>query len=338
MLDFDTQEEKEKVIKKIKWAEKNNRKRKMWEVLRYAAVVIFLIGLGFYFVVTKDQQNKEIESVIAETPSGIKPGIDRAVLTLENGADVILEKGKKVKVNGLSQNGDKLIYKNQSSSNQKALKYNYLTIPRGGQFHIQLSDGTKVWLNSESKLKYPVNFISGNTRIVELIYGEAYFDVSESEDNGGSSFRVHTGIQEIEVLGTQFNIKAYKGERNIVTTLVEGEVAIENGFQKKLLQPSEQSLVGAEEGNIVVQKVSKVFDEIAWKEGYFSFKSKSMKDIMKTLSRWYDMEYVFENPDKESKIFTGVLDRESEIDQILIHIQKTNEINFEIYEKTVIIK
>ncbi|MGX1930996.1 FecR family protein [Flagellimonas sp. 2504JD4-2] len=336
MLDFDTEGEKEKVLQKIKKDERKEKRGKAWKVLKYAAIFIALIGIGYIlnirnndFVIQEDSNNiVEVE---------IRPGIEKAILTLENGEEVVLEKGKQIELKGASHRDNKLVY-TENISQKNSSEYNYLTIPKGGQYFVQLEDGTKVWLNSDSKIKYPISFQKEQSRVVELLYGEAYFEVSPSNEHNGATFIVKTGIQEVQVLGTEFNIKAYQDEIDITTTLVEGRVTIGNGIKKTFLKPSEQSIINTENTDLSIKKVDKIFDEIAWKEGYFSFKSKSMKDIMKILSRWYDIDYIFNDPAKESKRFTGVLGRESTIDQILMHLQKTNEIKFTIYDRTVIIE
>jgi ferric-dicitrate binding protein FerR (iron transport regulator) len=149
---------------------------------------------------------------------------------------------------------------------------------------------------------------------------------------------VITGSQQIDVLGTAFNIKAYKNEKEITSTLVEGKIRLLIDEKTKTLKPSEQLVYHTDEQRISIQKIDKPFDVIAWKEGYFSFKQKSMKEIMETLSRWYDMDYLFKNPEKEKKRFSGVLDRESNMGKILKYIEMTNEIKFTIYENTVTIE
>lgn len=335
MFDFDTEKEKEKILQEINVGDKKVKIKKMNTFFKYAAILIVAIGIGSFYLLKEPSLVNE-QSTISLEETKIIHGTNKAILTLENGLDIVLEKDKELSLNGSSLKGDKLIY--NSKSKKKGLKYNYLTIPKGGQFFVQLSDGTSVWLNSDSKLKYPVSFLKGEPRMVELIYGEAYFDVSKSTNNHGDSFKVKTRIQEIEVLGTEFNLKAYADEDDIVTTLIEGKVKVGNGYEYEFLNPSDQSLINTKGSKIAIRKVKRLFDEIAWKEGYFSFKRQTMKDIMKTLSRWYDINYTFENPEVELKSFTGVLDRESTIDQILIYIQKTNEIAYEIKDNNVIIK
>ncbi|MDE3741162.1 FecR family protein [Maribacter polysaccharolyticus] len=336
MLDFDTEAEKEKILQKIREDEKNIRNNKFKDLLKYAAIFIGAIGLGF-FLLTDDFSFTKEQDIITNIKTEIQPGKNKAILTLENGSDIDLENSENLKLTGRSIYGEKLVYDTKAETKNNSIQYNYLAIPKGGQFFVQLSDGTRVWLNSDSKLKYPVNFIRGQARKVELLYGEAYFDVSPSTDHNGDTFQVQTRIQEIEVLGTEFNIKAYQDEKEIVSTLVEGRVKITSGTETNVLRPSEQALLYTGGQSMTIRKVDKLFDEIAWKDGYFSFKHKSMKDIMKILSRWYDMDYVFKNSEKENKRFTGVLDRESTINEILNYIQKTNEISYEIKNKTVII-
>lgn len=338
MLDFDIEGEREKVLQKIKQDQTYLQKNAFKRIFKYAAIFIVTIGLGYAFLINNFSFDKEEQISNNKNDTTILSGIDKAILTLENGSEVVLEKGKQVALKGRTLKEDKLIYDSKSGSKNQPLQYNYLTIPKGGQYFVQLSDGTKVWLNSDSKLKYPVHFIKGQPRTVELIYGEAYFEVSKSTMHHGDRFITKTRMQEIEVLGTEFNIKAYQDENDIVTTLVEGQVKVGNGIESKFLNPSEQSIINIKGQGITVQKVTKLFDEIAWKEGYFSFRQKTMKEIMKTLSRWYDVEYIFRNLEIENKSFTGVLDRESTIDQILIYIQKTNEINYHIRNNMVIIE
>ncbi|ETN95258.1 FecR family protein [Zhouia amylolytica] len=341
LVDFNTDEEKKHILRRIKEQDRRLRHKRYLTVFKYAAVGLVIMGIGAYFMLPESLLKKNPTSVqVVDNGVHILPGSDKAILTLENGADVALEKGVDVKLHGRTLNQQQLIYDSNQEDGKSTVQYNYLTIPKGGRFFVQLSDGTSVWLNSESKLKYPVQFIKGAVRRVELLYGEAYFDVSESIHHDGSAFMVHTGGQDIEVLGTEFNIKAYQEEINVVTTLVEGKVKVKAGEADsyRFLRPSEQALFNAETGALAVHKVDKVFDEIAWKEGYFSFKHMTMKEIMKVLSRWYDIEYTFKNPDIEEKRFTGVLDREVSIDKLLRYIQKTNEFNYSVKDKKVIIE
>lgn len=210
---------------------------------RYAAAAAIIIALVStnYLLKNNTEVPLDVAPVIVKTTI-IEAGSNKATLQLEDGSVISLEKVKTYQNNNIKSNCEELVF-NPSINSKKEIVYNYVTIPRGGQFYIVLSDGTKVWLNSDSQLKIPVNFIEGETRQVELIYGEAYFDVSPSLNHKGSKFRVLNQNQEIEVLGTEFNIKAYKDEKYIYTTLVEGKIAIDNGVSKQNLVPNEQSIL-----------------------------------------------------------------------------------------------
>lgn len=334
MTKYDLQMAKSKIHKRIRLIEKRN-KLERYKKIAFAASIILLVGISlfnqFYFN----------ETIIIRDPIVI--GTDKAVLTLENGDQVILEKGQKFQNKTVNSDGKELSYsiKNRSSSNFKNEKIasNFLTIPRGGQFSLNLEDGTKVLLNSDSKIKYPVKFIKGKKRQVELLYGEAFFDVSSSKNNNGSEFIVSTKTQKINVLGTKFNVKSYRRDDVITTTLVEGKVKVENGENQILLFPNQQSKVDSNSAIIDVSDVD-VFQQISWINGLFSFNDTSLEDIMYTLSRWYDLEFIFKSSNQKKFIFSGILERTKSIEDILFIIEKTsssNEINFEINNKTIII-
>ena len=335
MTKYDLQMAKSKIHSRIRLIERRN-KLERYKKIAFAASIILLVGVSlfnqFYFN----------ETIIIKDPIVI--GTDKAVLTLENGDQVILEKGQKFQNKTVNSDGKELTYtiKNRSSSNSKNEKIasNFLTIPRGGQFSLNLEDGTKVLLNSDSKIKYPVKFIKGKNRQVELLYGEAFFDVSSSQNNNGSEFIVSTKTQKINVLGTKFNIKAYSEDDIITTTLVEGKVKVGNGKNQILLSPNQQSKVDSNSPVINVSNVD-VSQQISWINGLFSFNDTSLEDIMQTLSRWYDLEFIFKSANQKGFIFSGILERTKSIEDILLIIEKTsssNEINFEINNKTIIIE
>ena len=300
-----------------------------------AASIALLIAINFIF----DQKSKTAVTnpTIAHDTNKIEIGTDKATLTLENGSLVVLEKGASFKTKNANSNGEKIVYQN-AKSNPSSIKYNYLTIPRGGQFSLKLSDGTEVWLNSESQLKYPVSFRENETRQVELIYGEAYFDVSPSTDNQGAKFKVLNKSQEVEVLGTEFNIKAYLDEAMVYTTLVEGKVVVYNATHKEILLPNQQSKINIKNKVLTIDEVD-VYSEVSWRDGLFSFKSKPLNEIMIVLARWYDIEVVFENIEHKAVKFNGVLSKNDSIEEILTVIMKTKFINaYDIKDKKIIIK
>lgn len=316
--DIDTQKITSELLKTIQKEKSILYKLNNSSLFKYGVAATIMLFIAFsYFISTKNNTNKIPSEII--TLNKIVPGTDKATLTLSDGSNLLLEKGKSFNSKTLKSDGEKVIYSNVRGENI-SLAYNYLTIPRGGEFFLKLSDGTKVWLNSESQLKYPENFIDGEERIVELIYGEAYFEVTSSEINKGSKFKVINKSQEINVLGTQFNIKAYKDEEQIYTTLVEGSISLKSdGFQKTLI-PEQQSVLDPINRTLSINKVD-VYNEIAWKEGIFSFDGKTLKDIMTVLSRWYDFEVEFRDKSIEEEEFVGILEKGQDIEDILRSIK-----------------
>lgn len=298
-----------------------------------AAVIILLITIPFIFnKITKDENN--VPAIINHT---IAPGSDKAVLTLEDGNQIKLKKGVNYSNNNVRSNGENLIYNTSEESEETKITYNYLTVPRGGQFYVELADDTKVWLNSESKIKYPTTFIKGKLRAVELLYGEAYFDVSKSVNYERAGFNVKTKTQDVKVLGTQFNIKAYPSDDLIYTTLIEGEVLVSNGVESAHLNPGFQSRVSIKNDNLNISKVD-VSYETAWRNGLFMFKNERLDNIMATLSRWYDVEVTFNDQTKKNLIFSGQLKRTSNINDMISKIEKTGDIEFNIKNKKIIIQ
>lgn len=314
----------------------NFRKSKSYRRVAIAASFIALIGIFSFYKFKNNYPKPIVESSIVTVISEEKNG--NAILTLDDGTNVVLtEQG--YQNSNITSNGSNLIYDlSEENSVQEEIVYNYLYVPRGGDFFIQLSDGTKVWLNAESKLKFPVTF-TGASRSVELIYGEAYFEVSPCVFHQGKSFIVHSRNQIIEVLGTEFNLKAYKEESNIVTTLIEGKVALSHIDLSvtSMLSPNEQATFDPHTQKIDIRLVD-IDAIVAWRKGVFSFKDKSLKDIMFTLARWYDFEVVFENEEIANEKFNGIFRKTQKIENILEAIQKTREAVFQIDDNKIVIK
>lgn len=310
----------------------------VWSRYAAAAVVVFMFSYLYMFY-NQEQQPEEVLNTFVTT---VDSGVDKATLTLEDGSDIILEEGKTYTNNSVASNGEEIVYKVEeeitvNKTEAKTIAYNYLTTPRGGEFHVVLADGTEVWLNSETKLKYPTSFKEGESRKVELVYGEAYFDVSSSKNHHGATFKVLSNLQEVEVLGTEFNIKAYKDETSIYTTLAEGKVVVSNNSFKENLVVGQQSVLNKTTGNIAVKTVN-VYNETAWKAGVFSFKNKSLKEIMKVLSRWYDVDIVFENKELETIKFNGVLSKKMTLEEILTPIKRNSNLNYIVNDTKIILK
>lgn len=295
--------------------------------MKYAAIFIGITASLYLiqdFAFTKTQ---EIEPVI----------VDQTVLTLEDGSQVTLQKDGSFNTDNAKVNAQEVIYKNLKQDPSK-LVYNFLTIPRGEQLFLQLSDSTKVWLNSDTKLKYPVQFKGGLPRQVELVYGEAYFDVSPSSKHNGDVFVVLQNKQKVEVVGTEFNIKAYKEDVQVYTTLVEGKITVNYKNLQKILLPNQQSSYNVDTGELSIKEVE-VYNSIAWREGVFSFEDMPLKEIMNTLKRWYDIEVIFENEQLGEEKFTGKLKKGKNLSDVLESIKRFGMVSgWEINDKVLTIK
>ena len=197
---------------------------------------------------------------------------------------------------------------------------NEIGTPKGGEYQIILSDGTKVWLNSASSIKFPSRFVGDARRVV--LKGEAYFEVSK---NAKMPFYVNTDKTEVKVIGTSFNVRAYDDERIIKTTLLEGSVQLRVHAIKVLLKPGEQGAVSVT-NQIAVGDVN-VEDEIAWKNGVFAFNDQNIQTIMSDISRWYDVDVVFQNPNMKKK-FYGKVSKYKDVKQVLRKLSLTGAVHF----------
>ncbi|SEM84964.1 FecR protein [Mucilaginibacter gossypiicola] len=270
----------------------------------------------------------------------IAPGGNKAILTLSNGSKITLDDlgtGQLAKQSGvtITKTGNgKLVYtitndaSNATKGNEQA--YNTIETPKGGQYQVNLPDGSKVWLNAESSLRYPTNF-SGAVRRVEL-NGEAYFEVAK---NPAKPFKVVSNSQEVEVLGTHFNISSYPDDASVKTTLLEGSVKVLSTKlnQSKLLKPGEQSNIT--DNSIHVQEVD-TDDVVAWKNGYFMFVDEDLKSIMSKLARWYNIDVEYTGNVDNLK-FGGMVSRSKDLAQALKIIEKTGSVKIKIEGRRVII-
>ena len=331
--DYNLQKAKRIVRKKY---ELQRRKRKIAFVRRIsiAASIVLILSFSLSLLI---ENNSVLKNSTAKTPIEIKS--NKAILTLNNGEKISLDSNKKYSANNVKGNDKELLYLPRTKKTDQKLAYNYLTIPRGGGFFVQLSDGTKIFLNSDSKLKYPVTFNEGEARKVELIYGEAYFEVSPSSKHSGDSFKVFTKNQEVHVLGTHFNVKAYKEERLISTTLIEGKVKVNNGLNAVLLAPNQKAIVSNETKFIEVLNVD-VSHEVAWVKGLLSFNEAPLEEIMQTLSRRYNVEVIFESEAIKKYKFTGILETKTALKEILKFFESISDgdLKFTITDNIVIIK
>lgn len=289
-----------------------------------AASMAILIGASLFF---NKQPHAEIEA-----------GQTVATLTTEQGEEITLKEGDNYQSEHAIIKGEALSYEQSERSNEVTLKYNYLTVPKGGEFQLTLSDGTQVWLNSDSRLKYPIQFPQGADRSVELVYGEAYFDVTPADSSGYRSFKVVSNEQEVEVLGTEFNVKNYTDDDYVFTSLVEGSVAVSTQKNKHIsLTPDHQFILHKKEGTYRISEVDAKMESL-WKMGVFSFDNTRMDEIMKVVARWYNITVVYENDDLRKQEFTGVFSKNQKIENILEILTKSIHSAYEIKNQTIILK
>jgi transmembrane sensor len=305
-----------------------------WKYTSVAAAILFICSIGIYFYHSDQPQLKPF-SKNAAMLADVAPGGNKAILTLANGTKVSLTDARPGKIAsqfGVSihktMNGD-LVYMHPGQVSQ--LAFNSIETPKGGQYQLTLPDGTKVWLNAASSLRYPLAF-PGNERKVELT-GEAYFEVAK---NKAKPFKVFTDRQIVEVLGTHFDINAYTDEAATRTSLLEGSVkvsSLKSGDEIKI-RPGQQSIVSS---NISVKNID-VDEAIAWKNGYFMFDEESLESILRKVSRWYDVDILYQNIDSNKKLyFSGTLSRYSNVSKVLRRLELTESVHFKIEGRKIIV-
>lgn len=306
--------------------ERGSKKPFLWLARASAAIVFLVMGFGLYQYITSTvEEDRPTINELATT--AIVPGGDKAILTLANGAKVFLddtqhgELAAEGTVRLLQADGGQLIYRTSEAHNgQQTMAYNALTTPRGGQYRLVLDDGTKVWVNASSSIRYPISF-AGEKRTVELT-GEAYFEVAEDKEH---PFVVIVNGTRVEVLGTHFNVMGYPDEERTSTTLLEGSVKVVHGKQEQLLLPGQQAIIGKRIQLLEVDPKK----AIAWKEGRFNFAGEQIETIMRKISRWYNIEVVYEgNVTKEELI--GTVPRSENLREVLNTLALTGLVHFKI--------
>ncbi|WP_422351088.1 FecR family protein [Flagellimonas sp.] len=284
-----------------------------------AAVVVAGLFLSMVFIYNDwGSPSEEVVGIEKSNPvNNMLPGSDKAILTLEDGSSVALENDVDFNSDKVDSDGKTLKYKNTSGeSSTQEIAFHTLTVPRSGQFNVELSDGTIVWLNSETQIVYPVKFEVNNPRSLTLKYGEIYLDVSSAENHDGSPFYVENQYQTIEVLGTEFNVKAYGDGANIKTTLVEGKIKLKASDKNHILLPNQQFSMNKKKGTYTIATVD-VYDDIAWKDGIFSFKDESLEEIIRVLSKWYDFNVEYRGDIDTSEMFVGVMRKNQDLSEIM---------------------
>jgi len=293
--------------------------------LAAAASLVLIVAIGVLF---RSGSNGHDIHPLADIPAGGS----KAVLKLAGGRTVNLDSGQ----HGVMILSDQLLYTDstvvgsfQDGPETGEGAYNEIITPRGGTYQVVLSDGTKVWLNADSKLTFPQRFAS-TSREVALV-GEAYFEVAE---NPNRPFVVKTAGQEIAVLGTSFNVTAYADEATEQTTLVEGEIMVTAAQRTHQLVPGDQATVNAE-GIAVGQVDTSPF--VAWKSGFIAFNEETLEHIMRDIGRWYDVDIHFEGADRQLR-FGGTVSRYANVSEVLRRLELTGQVHFKIEERGIVIK
>ncbi|PPL01444.1 FecR family protein [Parapedobacter indicus] len=296
-------------------------KIRKWIPYAAAAIVVFFIGFFLLY-------NEEVKKSQPDTPVAILPGGNRATLVLADGRSIDLSESQSGIVVGeeLRYTDGSLVLSKESISRIQHLT---MKIPKGGTYQVTLPDGTKVWLNSESTLRYPSRF--GDAQRAVQLKGEAYFEVAKDKKR---PFRVATAGQNLEVLGTQFNITAYDNEPAIKTTLVEGSVKITNlrAGADNTLKPGQQSVIT--DGNTAINEVS-IEQFTAWKEGFFSFEETPFDEVLEQLARWYDVDIEYRR--KPNKTFSGKMKRNARLSSVLDFFEGSG-ISFQLVGRRLIIE
>ncbi|PRD47678.1 FecR family protein [Sphingobacterium haloxyli] len=310
-----------------------------WPFMRVAAALFILIGVTALLFTDTDLFDRSEDGTDREQKqwSAIVPGTNKAKIVLENGREIDLEKladNTSVTMDGYTLTKNKkgeISYRMLDGKTLENGLYNTIVVPRGGEYKLNLPDGSEVWLNAVSSLRYPLNF-GEVARKVELT-GEAYFRVvKKTVGTKKLPFIVQVGDQELEVLGTAFNLNSYTDR--IKTTLVEGAVRLRfpNRREEKLL-PNQQSIYSTRSGKIQVEKINPYYT-IAWRTGSFAFDNAPLGEVLDCLSRWYDVSFEYA-VDKEPVRFTGSISRYENIETLLGLIEMTNSIKFEIKERRI---
>ena len=329
--------DKAKMWKQVQSRMNKNSRYRVKRYLKYAAIIVaFVLAGGTWWMVKENPE--EIISVELSETSMLSPGTPKAYILFSSGQrmdltttehdTMIMEKGMQVRVG--SSGKISYIPGDSGSVLKQEIVYNTIVVPRGGEYKLELADGTLVWLNSDSELRYPVKF-AGSQRDVWL-KGEGYFEVSKNPEK---PFRVVVDNMIVKVLGTSFNINAYKDRGNILTTLVSGKVDIQDMSGKSLVVMSPNQQVDFRHGKISSVQEVDITRFVSWIDGKFYFNDMTLENIMSQLQRWYDIEVFFVDEELKSYPFTGVIRRDFTAGQIFEIIEKTTRVKFNVRGKCV---
>jgi len=311
----------------LAYTEIDTKTYSLWYRITAAAVLLFITSICFYLYNSSNTNNKLLVNIYQE--NHVTPGGNKAILTLSNGKKISLTDAK----NGLirTQSGLKifkkatgqLVYHANQINQENPKIFNTIETPIGGQYQLVLSDGTKVWLNAATTLRYPSNFGGLKERRV-ILNGEAYFEVAH---NPKCAFIVSANNQEIKVLGTHFNVMNYKEEGYTKTTLLQGSVKLSSDSVSGLLKPGEQGYLPFKETKFHIAPVN-VAEVTAWKDGLFIFNNTDLYALMRQISRWYNIEVIYE-PNVKNDVFFGEIERKAELNEVL-KILEVGDLHFKL--------
>ena len=324
----------------LQQAETPVRRMILWKRLAAVAAILLLIGAGIWFGVVRAPKKELVTNDKKATlpTKDVEPGGNKAILTLGDNSTIVLDNA----ANGqLAQEGSTSVMKSKDGlisyshptgkEGGAEAAWNTLTTPRGGQYQLVLPDGSKVWLNAASSIKFPAAF-TGNERKVEM-KGEVYFEVAK---NPKQPFKVTVpGGAAVEVLGTHFNVNAYDDEPAIKTTLIEGMVKVSKEAASAVLKPGQQSAISQSSQNIPVQTAD-LDNVLAWKNGLFHFENVEIKTVMRQISRWYDIEVEYKGAIKNEPLIIEI-PRNTNLSDVLKVLETTAELQFKLEGKKVIV-
>jgi ferric-dicitrate binding protein FerR (iron transport regulator) len=300
------------------------RMRRVWPRIVAAAVALLFLSAGGYFLLRQAKKDQQAVSVVHD----IKPGGNKAFLTLADGKRISLNDASRGTIASQAGNTVRktsegtIVYDHSHDVHHASGEvYNTIETPRGGQYEVVLPDGTRVWLNAASSLKYPAAFTQ-NERRVDLS-GEAYFEVAKDKRH---PFIVASNRQEVQVLGTHFNINAYNDEATTKTTLLEGSVQITSDGASKVLVPGNQAVAAGDK--LMIRNVDTGL-AVAWKNNKFIFERQDLREIMRTIGRWYNVEVVYTGT-APTETFYGSVSRFDNVSTVLRQLEASGNVHFKV--------
>ncbi|WP_119079886.1 FecR family protein [Chitinophaga alhagiae] len=309
------------------------KRRKLFTFSRVAAaaVILLLAGAAYRWWLPRETR-QATPPVVQQLLADVAPGGNKATLTLADGSTVTLDSTGQREINTadtrVTQQNGQLLYGEDAEA--PGLQYHKLSTPRGGQFKVTLPDGTRVWLNSASSLRYPTAF-TGKERTVEL-EGQGYFEVAQ---NATQPFKVMVQGMEVQVLGTHFDVMAYGDEATINTTLLEGAVKVKAGENVRLLQPEQEAVLDRQSRRVTVQQAD-VKKVMAWKNGLFVFNNMALPAILREVARWYDVDIVYQAT-PSSELYGGGISRNLHLSNVLHLLEASGYNHFKIEGKKIVV-